>query len=135
MSDLPPTLCEGAANPVILPLRGSKEWWDVRDKLLAVPKPAVDHPNNWLGYFDELNDEIQALCGEQVPTFVPEVGSIWQHKTRGQLYVVEQTANHLDDAKFPLTVVYRNTYNDTVWTRLASDWLRSFTLHSKARND
>lgn len=36
-------------------------------------------------------------------------------------------ANLPDEEKYPLTVVYRNIINGTVWARRADDWLRSFT--------
>lgn len=42
-----------------IPPRRSSEWDYLRDKLLMVPKPEVDHPNNWLEYFDRLRDVME----------------------------------------------------------------------------
>lgn len=57
-------------------------------------------------------------------------GSIWQHKN-GIYYtilaVVNQNYQH-DPVQFPITIVYINMKNLSIWSRPASDWDRSFTL-------
>jgi len=118
---------------VMLPPRNSAAWDEIRDKLLEVPKPACDHPNNWLGYFDDLNDEIRTILAPRT-LFCPKVGSIWLHK-KGDLYRVLAISNMPDEDRYPRTVVYQNVNTDAVWSRPARDWLRSFTLHEEVRRD
>ena len=56
-------------------------------------------------------------------------GTLWKH-TNGQIYKVVEIANAETQQpdKYPVTVVYANTNNGTVWSRPLSDWHRSFTL-------
>ncbi|UVK46751.1 DUF1653 domain-containing protein [Mesorhizobium sp. AR07] len=57
----------------------------------------------------------------------PQIGQSWQHHS-GRMYQVILVTNttHPSD-KFPVTVVYQNMTNATVWSRPLSDWHRSFT--------
>jgi hypothetical protein len=57
----------------------------------------------------------------------PEIGSQYQHKN-GNVYKVILVTNlnstRLD--QYPVTAVYINLKNGTVWSRPANDWFRSF---------
>ncbi len=55
--------------------------------------------------------------------------SLWQH-TNGHMYVVLHITNTAHrHPNYPITVVYQNTDNTTVWSRPLADWKRSFALH------
>ena len=55
--------------------------------------------------------------------------SLWWH-TNGNQYVVLHIANvAYRHPNYPVTVVYQNYDNGTVWTRALADWERSFTLY------
>jgi len=56
----------------------------------------------------------------------PTVGSTWDH-VNGNVYEVLLLANLNTERprQYPVTVVYRNTANGTVWSRPLSDWHRS----------
>jgi hypothetical protein len=58
----------------------------------------------------------------------PEVHSKWVHYKSKQVYVVCAITNtaHPSD-NYPVTVVYKNKLNETLWSRKLSDWHRSFT--------
>lgn len=62
----------------------------------------------------------------------PEPKERWTHRN-GNVYVVLMLANEASEntEKYPVTVVYRNVKNKTVWSRKLSDWHRSFTLNVK----
>lgn len=51
----------------------------------------------------------------------------WQH-TNGNVYEVVMLANEATEQpeRYPVTVVYRNVDNGTLWSRALSDWERSF---------
>jgi hypothetical protein len=55
--------------------------------------------------------------------------SLWQH-TNGNRYVVLYITNTAyRHPNYPITVVYQNTDNGTVWSRPLADWERSFAQH------
>jgi len=55
--------------------------------------------------------------------------SLWWH-TNGNQYVVLHVANVAYRLPgYPVTVVYQNCENGTVWARALADWERSFTLY------
>ena len=58
----------------------------------------------------------------------PEIGSVWQHHN-GNIYTVFCLSNRGIPAreKYPLTVTYRNIHTGELYSRRASDWLRSMT--------
>ncbi len=56
---------------------------------------------------------------------VPKLKSKWLH-TNGVQYKVIHIANLENTIKYPLTVVYKGK-NGKVWTRVLSDWYRSFS--------
>lgn len=56
----------------------------------------------------------------------PKPGSIWVD-TNGKQYKIECITNtSARSSQYPITVVYVNTHNKTVWSRPLSDWHRSF---------
>ncbi len=61
----------------------------------------------------------------------PEIKSesIWRH-WNGNVYKVLAFANSetTNPDKYPVTVIYQNVKNKTLWSRPANDWHRSFTL-------
>lgn len=58
---------------------------------------------------------------------LPIAGTIWRH-LNGNLYKVLMIANsELRNDNYPVTVVYQNVDNGTVWCRRADDWHRSMT--------
>lgn len=60
--------------------------------------------------------------------FAPKEGSVWRHRN-GAKYAVLMIANsESQNPEYPLTVVYRNVTNGKVWSRPASEWLRSMSL-------
>ena len=61
-------------------------------------------------------------------TSIPPVGSLWRHRN-GQRYNVTAITNleSRDLDRYPITVVYRNVNNETVWSRPVNDWHRSMT--------
>ena len=56
----------------------------------------------------------------------PEVGEVWQHRN-GIRYRIVCITNLPDDDRYPMTVVYQNVVNDSLWSRPMGDWHRSFT--------
>lgn len=57
----------------------------------------------------------------------PAVGSNWSH-TNGNNYQVTLVTNLLSTrAEYPVTVVYTNQANGTVWSRPLTEWYRSMT--------
>src|ERR1035441_1880855 len=57
----------------------------------------------------------------------PTEGSKWTHHN-GNLYVVLLLANQASTKpEYPVTVVYQGN-NGNIWSRLLSDWHRSFTF-------
>ncbi len=54
--------------------------------------------------------------------------SVWQHRN-GAKYRVKEFTNlgTNDHEKYPITVVYENVDNGTVWSRPLHDWHRSMT--------
>jgi len=57
----------------------------------------------------------------------PEVGRYYQHRN-GNLYKVILISNIESTRleKYPVTVIYKNEANGTIWSRPADDWFRSF---------
>lgn len=56
----------------------------------------------------------------------PNPGEIWLHHS-GRIYQILHLTNTTHPSeKFPVTVVYQNIQNKTIWSRLLSDWHRSF---------
>tara|TARA_R110000851_G_scaffold309817_1_gene469378 strand:+ start:245 stop:544 length:300 start_codon:yes stop_codon:yes gene_type:complete len=56
------------------------------------------------------------------------VGSKWLHNN-GNKYEVITISNSLTSTdRYPVTVVYRNVNNGTIWNRSLSDWHRSMVL-------
>lgn len=58
----------------------------------------------------------------------PEQGSLWKH-TNGNIYRVSYVSN-VDTTRpeqYPVTVVYGNVNNGSIWSRPLSDWYRSMT--------
>ena len=58
---------------------------------------------------------------------LPELGTEWVHHS-GRIYRVTRIANQNTQRpeQYPVTIVYENVENGTVWSRPASDWTRSF---------
>lgn len=60
-------------------------------------------------------------------------GQYWRHRN-GIRYEVLALANEQaateNRERYPVTVVYRNPSNNTIWTRPLSDWHRSMTLEA-----
>ena len=60
----------------------------------------------------------------------PEAGQVWRHRN-GNRYCVIAIANASGSperqAKYPVTVVYQNVSNRTIWARRLDDWHRSMT--------
>lgn len=58
---------------------------------------------------------------------IPEVDSLWAHRN-GQVYQVRAITNvgTSRPEQYPVTVVYQNVNNRTMWSRRADDWHRSF---------
>lgn len=54
--------------------------------------------------------------------------SLWQHHS-GRVYRVLFIANDVDDPKpeYPVTVVYENVRNQTLWVGRLDDWHRRMT--------
>ncbi|WP_287201024.1 hypothetical protein [Pseudoalteromonas sp.] len=69
--------------------------------------------------------------GEMTNTSIPPVGSIWIHSS-GREYSVLAIANRAskDLEKYPVTVVYKNSFIGSVWSRPVNDWHRSMTRTS-----
>lgn len=59
--------------------------------------------------------------------WVPEVGVLYKHHS-GRIYEVTGLGNlnTKDSSKFPVTVIYRNVDNGTLWTRDLADWRLKF---------
>lgn len=57
---------------------------------------------------------------------IPKQFSRWQHRN-GNTYLVLVITNLLDTTDYPMTVVYQNDENGTMWSRPVRDWHRSFT--------
>lgn len=57
----------------------------------------------------------------------PPIGSVWLHRN-GNTYRVQALANLPNEERYPLTVVYQNVHNGSIWARRADDWSRSFEL-------
>jgi len=58
---------------------------------------------------------------------IPEVDTLWAHRN-GQVYQVRAITNvgTSRPEQYPVTVVYQNVNNRTMWSRRADDWHRSF---------
>ena len=63
--------------------------------------------------------------GETQNTKIPAIKSKWRH-TNGIKYKVIAIANEENTEKYPITVVYKGK-NGKIWSRLLTDWHRSFT--------
>ncbi len=60
--------------------------------------------------------------------WIPKISLKWRHHS-GRVYRIVLITN-LETQRpdeYPVTVVYANVENGTVWSRPASDWDRSFT--------
>ena len=57
-----------------------------------------------------------------------KVNALYQH-TSGRIYQVIAVTNAgtTNEQKYPVTVVYQNVVNLTLWSRPLNDWNRSFT--------
>ena len=57
----------------------------------------------------------------------PESGSKWEHHS-GRVYAVVEITNGKTERpdQYPVTVVYQNVDNGTLWSRPLSEWARSF---------
>jgi hypothetical protein len=60
-------------------------------------------------------------------TGLPPVGVECRHHS-GRIYVVTGIANENTQRpdQYPVTIIYKNVENGTVWSRPASEWARSF---------
>lgn len=58
---------------------------------------------------------------------LPLVGSVWVHNN-SEIYRVTGYANQstTKPEQYPVTIIYQNVDNNTVWCRPASEWARSF---------
>ena len=69
-------------------------------------------------------------------TQLPEVavGTLWEHKN-GNIYeillITNTNSTKLDE--YPITVVYRNTVNLTLWSRPLHRWYASMTPITKEK--
>ena len=60
----------------------------------------------------------------------PAVNSIWIHHNGNRYRVIFIANQESTQEKYPLTIVYENIKNGTVWTRPVNDWHRSFKMIS-----
>lgn len=59
----------------------------------------------------------------------PMVGSIWLHVKTGQHYMpLAYTNIEGTNARYPVTIIYRNVLTNMMYSRMLSDWERSFKL-------
>jgi len=60
-------------------------------------------------------------------------GTEWRHHS-GRIYVVLFRANDVPEPRpeYPLTIVYQNRVNGTIWAARADDWHRRMTLTGKS---
>ena len=59
-----------------------------------------------------------------------EPNSVWTHKYGNRykvLFLTNEKSERLED--YPITVVYYNLQNKTLWSRKLDDWHRSMTFH------
>lgn len=91
------------------------------------------HPVFWPELINLYINAKEKVMNEEIAnTEKPEVKihSVWRHRN-GNTYEVETIANqHSTRDKYPVTVVYFNRGNGTMWCRPLSDWHRSMTLVS-----
>ena len=58
---------------------------------------------------------------------LPKIGEKYRHTTSGRIYWVITITNITSTRKeYPVTIVYENVDNGSLWSRPASDWWRSF---------
>lgn len=62
-------------------------------------------------------------------------GQQWQHRNENIYRILLLTNEHSKQARYPVTVVYQNVANLTVWSRPLDDWHRSFKLLSEAPDE
>lgn len=54
------------------------------------------------------------------------IGKVYRHHSGRTYEVIMLTNTTSNSDKYPVTVVYRNTVNGTLWSRSLADWDRSF---------
>ena len=55
------------------------------------------------------------------------IGSLWRHKASGRFYQVYDLTNEASDrVDYPRMVSYRRLIDGTKWSRLVSEWHRSY---------
>lgn len=54
-----------------------------------------------------------------------EIGSKWTHRNGNKYEIILITNENSVNDKYPITVVYKGE-NGNIWSRLMSDWNRSF---------
>jgi len=95
-----------------------------------VVKDAVDSSYNLHhGMFDNVEQaKAHINTRASIISDLPALGSFWTHKN-GNKYKVIALANTRTERpeQYPVTVVYENINNGTVWCRKATDWHRSMT--------
>ena len=55
-------------------------------------------------------------------------GSLWKHKNGNKYEVITIANSETKTDRYPVTVIYKNIYNGSIWSRSLSDWHRSMTL-------
>jgi hypothetical protein len=76
---------------------------------------ALWYPERLEGYVPPIKEKIK----------IPAIKSKWKHYN-GLKYKVIAIANEENTEKYPTTVVYKGK-NGKIWSRLLTDWHRSFT--------
>ena len=97
-----------------------REWLYKNEASLFVSKDNVDF----------MADIIQKYTQEQsgwVSDHTVFVGSLWHHKNGNKYEVITIANSETKTDRYPVTVVYKNIDNGTIWSRPLSDWHRSMT--------
>jgi hypothetical protein len=83
--------------------------------LLSEREDALWYPERLEGYEPPIKEEVK----------IPVIKSKWKH-LNGIEYEVIAIANENDTIKYPTTVVYKGI-NGKIWSRLLTEWYRSFS--------
>jgi len=66
-------------------------------------------------------------CDPAVPIKWPEIGMSYRYKNGATYKVIMfSNMNSVRLKTYPITVIYMNETNGTIWSRPADDWFRSF---------
>ena len=65
------------------------------------------------------------MSNEELIAIAPKANSLWKH-TSGRIYEFLFLSNTDSiNINYPITAIYRNIANDTIWSRPLNDWHRS----------